>query len=593
MGGPPAKRARTQPPPASRAATGAKGPPRSAPKRSSAAAAKGRSAAASQPAAAAAGAKHPIRKSADWLQLVDRLIPSEAATRRTFHSVINLRPQAPAVARKARDLCSAKPAPAAETALRGCAADWGKAMRAQGMSRVLARAVLLLSSGLSNQPELVDSARELSDAEVEALAAAAWGAVHPGEPDAVALFHRRLAVVSRREAAATGIKPLGAPDSAAAALLLGEPGTAPRGGAEEADCRAIRSAANVIWRSRGKMAVYTGAGVSAESGVPTYRDPNGIWERYDEAVVGHIKGFLKNPLSCWRFEFEFWLLLRKIKPNAGHHALAALEKEGYICGIVTQNVDGMHQKAGSSNVIEIHGNETRGICIAKSCGRTIEYGEVFKGLGWVDADLEVQRSRVPPEDPKVLKKSKPQKPPAKPAGQEGASAAGRGRPETPRAASGRDRSSSSGTSVSSACSGSSSSSSLDLAAAAESFASQEEHAEEHKQAPKCPHCASLLKPDSTYFGEGLDTSLLRRAVRMFSDAKVALVVGSSCKVSPANQLPLRTRERGGWVLEVNPTPSAIARVVHAPLRGNAGELLPRLVAELGELRRKHGEYSGA
>ncbi len=107
-----------------------------------------------------------------------------------------------------------------------------------------------------------------------------------------------------------------------------------------------------------KRMAFTGAGISAESGVPTYRDPGGLWEFYNPKEVSSIKGFALDPRKVWAFEVEFYKMLAKVKCNPGHKALSDLQ-----CNIVTQNVDGLHQSAGSEKVIEVHGSEVRAVCL--------------------------------------------------------------------------------------------------------------------------------------------------------------------------------------------------------------------------------------
>ena len=109
--------------------------------------------------------------------------------------------------------------------------------------------------------------------------------------------------------------------------------------------------------------VLTGAGISAESGVPTFRDANGLWEGHDVETVATPEGFARDPLLCWRFYSERRAALTGITPNAGHLALVALEKRlGDRFLLVTQNIDGLHAAAGSVRVVEIHGNIMRSRC---------------------------------------------------------------------------------------------------------------------------------------------------------------------------------------------------------------------------------------
>jgi NAD-dependent deacetylase len=111
-----------------------------------------------------------------------------------------------------------------------------------------------------------------------------------------------------------------------------------------------------------RLLVLTGAGVSAESGVPTFRDANGLWESHRLEEVATPEGFREDPRLVWRFYSERRRKAREVRPNPGHLALAAAEaRMGDRFLLVTQNVDGLHRRAGSTRLVEIHGNlfETR------------------------------------------------------------------------------------------------------------------------------------------------------------------------------------------------------------------------------------------
>lgn len=112
--------------------------------------------------------------------------------------------------------------------------------------------------------------------------------------------------------------------------------------------------------------VLTGAGVSVESGIPDFRSPGGIWERYPPEVYGTIDAFREDPERFWTFYRELAQLCGGAAPNPGHRALAALEASGHLDHVITQNVDGLHQAAGSRSVIELHGGPDALVCLA--CG---------------------------------------------------------------------------------------------------------------------------------------------------------------------------------------------------------------------------------
>ena len=122
----------------------------------------------------------------------------------------------------------------------------------------------------------------------------------------------------------------------------------------------IHRAAQAL-RSARKTIALTGAGISAESGIPTFRDPGGLWDRYDPEEYATIEAFRRTPGKVWQMMKDF-TELKAARPNPGHYGLAQLEQMGFLRCIITQNVDNLHQDAGSRNVIEFHGNMRQVIC---------------------------------------------------------------------------------------------------------------------------------------------------------------------------------------------------------------------------------------
>ncbi|MEJ2093023.1 MAG: Sir2 family NAD-dependent protein deacetylase [Syntrophobacterales bacterium] len=118
-----------------------------------------------------------------------------------------------------------------------------------------------------------------------------------------------------------------------------------------------------IISARKRAVAITGAGISVESGIPDFRSPGGLWSRYDIFEYATIMAFEKNPAKVWVMLKEMDDLLVKARPNPAHYALAELERRGHLLGIVTQNVDNLHQEAGSKNVVEYHGNAHRFVCL--------------------------------------------------------------------------------------------------------------------------------------------------------------------------------------------------------------------------------------
>ena len=111
------------------------------------------------------------------------------------------------------------------------------------------------------------------------------------------------------------------------------------------------------------VTVLTGAGISAESGIPTFRDPGGLWEEFDPQELANVETFLDNPELVQGWYRHRRQVVEDAEPNAGHRALADLEAHGSDVAVVTQNVDDLHHRAGSSTVIELHGNITHNYCM--------------------------------------------------------------------------------------------------------------------------------------------------------------------------------------------------------------------------------------
>ena len=124
-------------------------------------------------------------------------------------------------------------------------------------------------------------------------------------------------------------------------------------------------AADILSGARSGLAL-TGAGVSAESGIPTFRGEGGVWTRYDPVKVASIDSFLEDPTAYWTVAKERGAVALAAQPNAGHYALAALQAAGMLTAIVTQNTDGLHQAAGSRRVVEVHGSGRMVECL--TCG---------------------------------------------------------------------------------------------------------------------------------------------------------------------------------------------------------------------------------
>ncbi len=129
----------------------------------------------------------------------------------------------------------------------------------------------------------------------------------------------------------------------------------------------LKDAVDILQMSRYAVAL-TGAGISVKSGIPDFRGPRGIWKQISPAEFVR-ENFLDDPEKFWKLTLPFFEEIRKAKPNQAHLALAQLERLGYVKSVITQNIDNLHQEAGSRNVIEFHGNMKRFFC--PRCGRKI------------------------------------------------------------------------------------------------------------------------------------------------------------------------------------------------------------------------------
>lgn len=107
----------------------------------------------------------------------------------------------------------------------------------------------------------------------------------------------------------------------------------------------------------------TGAGASVESGIPDFRSEGGLWAKYPPGEYATIDAFVRDPEKVWKLWFDLGEMLSGVKPNPGHYALAELEQMGHLNAVITQNIDNLHQEAGSANVIEYHGNTKRLVCL--------------------------------------------------------------------------------------------------------------------------------------------------------------------------------------------------------------------------------------
>jgi NAD-dependent deacetylase len=147
----------------------------------------------------------------------------------------------------------------------------------------------------------------------------------------------------------------------------------------------LEQAANLIREHRGFYAL-TGAGMSTESGIPDFRTPGkGIWEKVDPIATSSVEALNNNPRLFYEVGFARFAGITMAEPNPGHYALAELEKFGLLKGLVTQNIDGLHLRAGSKKVWEVHGHLRTAYCLG--CKRRFPFEELVQ---------QVELKRIPP-----------------------------------------------------------------------------------------------------------------------------------------------------------------------------------------------------
>ncbi len=247
-----------------------------------------------------------------------------------------------------------------------------------------------------------------------------------------------------------------------------------------------KKVADLLLQCRSVVAL-TGAGISVESGIPDFRSANGLWAKYDPMEFAHIESFRDNPAKVWKMLLEMDELLANAQPNPAHFALARLESLGILKAVITQNVDSLHQRAGSSEVIEFHGHNRTLRC--DECGQ-----------------------RYPREDVSI---------------------------ET--------------------------------------------------LPPSCP-CGGPLRPDCVFFGENIPAGEHNRALSATLQCDMMLIVGTSASVAPASQLPLMAKERGAFLLEINPEKTELSFYLSdLHIAEPAGAALPAILAALGERRPTQGK----
>lgn len=223
------------------------------------------------------------------------------------------------------------------------------------------------------------------------------------------------------------------------------------------------------------IAVLTGAGVSAASGIPTFRGAGGLWRTYRFEELATLEAYARDPALIWEWYKMRFETVAAASPNGAHLSLAALERRTPDFTFVTQNVDGLHERAGSRGVLEFHGNLTRSRC--EACGQL---------------DALVPGFSIPPH---------------------------------------------------------------------------------------CSVCGSRARPGVVWFGEALPGETFERALAAFSNADVALVIGTSSLVEPAASLGRLAAQAGAWLVEINPEVTPLTPYADLSIRADAVAGLTELLGK--------------
>jgi NAD-dependent deacetylase len=162
----------------------------------------------------------------------------------------------------------------------------------------------------------------------------------------------------------------------------------------------IELLAELVRDARSAVAL-TGAGISVPSGIPDFRSPQtGLWQKVDPMEVAHIDAFKRDPARFWGFYGERFATLGPKRPNAAHLALAALERAGMLDAVITQNVDQLHRKAGSTELIEVHGSIATCSCL--ECGERVSSEEARARLARDPQGVPRCRACAAPLKPDVV-----------------------------------------------------------------------------------------------------------------------------------------------------------------------------------------------
>jgi NAD-dependent deacetylase len=133
-------------------------------------------------------------------------------------------------------------------------------------------------------------------------------------------------------------------------------------------------------RESEEIVVFTGAGISTESGIPDFRSPGGIWTRYRPVTFQEYVGSETARIEAWKRRLDGWEQYKNAKPNLGHYFVHSLNAKGKLIGLITQNVDGLHSQAGlpDGKIVDLHGSNRKVLCL--KCDRSYDLDEIIKRL---------------------------------------------------------------------------------------------------------------------------------------------------------------------------------------------------------------------
>ncbi len=241
----------------------------------------------------------------------------------------------------------------------------------------------------------------------------------------------------------------------------------------------IEKFAQLIIESENILAL-TGAGMSTESGIPDFRSPEtGIWTKVDPNELANINSYVSNASKNLNFMLELGVMIFKARANKGHKSLRKLQKIEKLMGVLTQNIDGLHQKAHTENIVELHGNVREAICMG--CGK------IYPITTMVNQFLR------------------------------------------------------------------------------------------EKKSPSCEKCDGLLKPNAIFYGEMLDSDVIKNANEMIKRCDLLIILGSSLLVYPVAFFPDQALSMGAKIAIINIQETHMDSKAEVVIHKIIGEVLPEIV----------------